>query len=331
MKQSYFLALLTLLIFFSMPVPAAAFGLEYYGIQDLINDDLTTDTIIGLQFTEPISKLDFNLNFRVYNLTTHANFDSAECTVSYMDKQSLISCRFEGMTEEKNFLTLSFKSRGRVVKKEDGYQFVSNYGISVPVNESFIIIKLPENSVLMKEIANESFSPGDGTTGSDGKHITVHWQRSGLGVGNDLEFSVLYTMPFGGPLFNILIVSMTGVVLVVMTGLAIYIKGGGPAETATSTEEAVSSVLTPDEKTIVDILKSNEYSAMQKVLVRSSEFSKAKVSRLVKSLSSRGIIEVEPMGRTNKIKLTIDREQVHGTKNGKEPTSVPGSQEETIN
>ena len=48
---------------------------------------------------------------------------------------------------------------------------------------------------------------------------------------------------------------------------------------------------------------------MQKVLVRETDFSKAKVSRLVKSLSERGVLEVEPMGRTNKIKLKIEKEE----------------------
>lgn len=326
MKQLYLLAFFALLGFALMPATADAASLEYYGIQDIINSDLTTNTNIGLQFAEPITHLDFNLDFRVYNLTAKANFDSADCNVSYNSDRSTIACDFVGMTVEKNFLTLDFTTKGRVSKSDDGYQFASEYDISVPVNESFVIIKLPENSILMKEVANESFSPGDGKLGSDGRHITVHWERNNLQPGDDLKFSVLYTMPFGGPFFNIMIVSITGVVLVVMMGLAIYIRRGGPSELPTK-EEVVSSVLTTDENTIVDILKRNNGEAMQKVLVRDTNFSKAKVSRYVKTLSERGVLRVEPLGRTNKIRLVMDKEESAVNIAKKEEPQTPPAQQ----
>jgi hypothetical protein len=325
MKQLYVLAFLTFVTLACLSVPTKAIGLEYYGIQDLIRGDLTTETTIGLQFESPISNLDFNLDFNVFNLTTKANFDSADCTVLNSDDKSSISCNFVGMTEENNFLTLNFESSGRVSKTEDGYRFISNYDISVHVNESFVIIKLPENSVLMREVANESYSPGYGKTGSDGKHITVHWEKNDLMSGDSLEFSILYTMPFGGSLFNILIVSMTGVVLIVMTGLAVYIRRGGHSEPSTTKEDVVSSVLTSDEKTIVDILKNNEGNVMQRIIVRDTVFSKAKVSRLVKSLSERGILEIEPMGRTNKIKLSINKEKETGVSESTDSTNGTGA------
>jgi len=288
-----------------------AAGLQYYGIQDVINSDLTTETTIGMQFTEPINSLSFNLDFRVSNLTAKPNFESADCNVFYVDETSMISCSFAGMTEENNFLTLSFESKGRIKKIEDGYQFTANYGISVPVNESFVLIKLPENSVLLTQDPSQSFFPSNGKTGSDGRRITVYWENSNTSNGN-MEFSVMYSTPLGGPLFNMLIVSMTGVVIVVMIGLAVYIKKGSEPNETKSEADVVSSVLTADEKSIVDILQENDGKVMQKVIVRETSFSKAKVSRLVKSLSERGVLEVEPMGRTNRIKLKINHETGSG-------------------
>ena len=58
---------------------------------------------------------------------------------------------------------------------------------------------------------------------------------------------------------------------------------------------------------IIDIL--NKYSGKigQKVIVRESDFSKAKVSRLVKSLKGRGVLDTEAIsGRENRIMLKMD-------------------------
>ena len=43
----------------------------------------------------------------------------------------------------------------------------------------------------------------------------------------------------------------------------------------------------------------------QREIVKTTDFSKAKVSRVLRSLESRGIVEVTPKGRTKKVKLSL--------------------------
>jgi uncharacterized membrane protein len=273
-----------------------AASLQYYVIEDFIHEDLSVHNIITLKFASPISRLEYQLDFKIYNLTVTSNFDLADCDIIDMDGRSRILCNFIGMTTEKNLLKLEFDTKSGIKKIGEKYQFTVNYGISLPINRAFILIRLPKNGILAEDIANQSYFPSYGKTLTDGKHIMVYWEMENLTSGDNLQFSVLYKMPVMIDYF--LLISLTFIVLVVMIGLTMYAKRKPkPME--------ITSVLNKDEKIIVDLLAKHKDKVIQKVLVRESDFSKAKVSRLVKNLKERGVIDVEPIGRTNKISLKI--------------------------
>jgi uncharacterized membrane protein len=118
----------------------------------------------------------------------------------------------------------------------------------------------------------------------------------------NLQFSVSYRPPADIPSF--IIISLTVLVIIVMVGVVAY------ARKRHHPVEVIASVLNRDEKTIVDILKQKEGNALQKVLVRESGFSKAKVSRIVKDMRERGMVEIEPVsGRENRIVLSVGKEK----------------------
>jgi len=73
-----------------------------------------------------------------------------------------------------------------------------------------------------------------------------------------------------------------------------------------SSVKVVMPLLKGDERVIVDILRERKGEAIQRALVRESDFSKAKVSRLVANLKERGIVDVEHLGRTNRVKLKLN-------------------------
>ena len=206
------------------------------------------------------------------------------------------------MTEEKNLFIMNYKTVNSVRRVDNKYQFTMNYPVSLPIDQAYIIIKLPENGVLAGENVTESYSPPDGNILTDGKKIMVYWERNGLAVGENLQFSVLYDMPItGGPLFNVIIVSLTLIIILVMVGITFYIK-----KSVKNTADIVSSVLNEDEKKVTEIIKKNGGDVIQRNIVRETDFSKAKVSRIVKNLKDRNIVEVIPMGRKNRIGNTKD-------------------------
>jgi uncharacterized membrane protein len=279
-----------------------AVDLQYYGIQNEINSDMTISTILTLKFSMPVSHLDYAFDFEIYDLKATADFSWVNCMLDDQDGRSSVSCDFMGMTPSKNTLTLEFNTNMGISMINDKYQYSSRYDVSLPVERAFMNVKLPKNGILAEEVANESFFPPDGKIYTDGWSIIVYWEKSDLNPGDSLEFSVLYTIPLvGGIFYNVVITVMTLIVIVVMLGVVFYVRRS-PRTAAT-----VKSVLNRDEKIIVDILSRYKGKIGQKVLVRESDFSKAKISRLVKNMKERGILDIEPIsGRENRIMLKID-------------------------
>jgi uncharacterized membrane protein len=280
--------------------------LEYYGIESSINDDMSIRTVMAVKFSEPVNSSEFMLEYRAYNLTSTSTFDSARCTLADEDGRSRISCDLSGITESRNLLTLTFYTKDGISSFQGKYNFSANYGISSPINESFILIKIPRSSVLSEEVANQSYIPRDGKILSDGKNIMVYWQRENLTATDDMRFSVSYAIPSVGAGFsNLFVVSIAGIVIFSMIAVAIYVRRGDDIGKAA---DVVASVLNSDEKKVVDILSRHGGKSGQKIIVRESDFSKAKVSRLVKNLKERGVVDIEPIsGRENRIILKFDK------------------------
>ena len=221
--------------------------------------------------------------------------------------KSRIICTLTGVTNTRNLLTLTLYTKEGITAFQGKYNFSTNYGISVPINEAFILIKIPRSSVLSEEPANQSYIPRDGKILSDGKNIMVYWQRENTTATDDMRFSVSYAIQAMGASFsNLFVVSIAGIVIMSMIAVAIYVRrGGGLGKT---TAEVVTSVLNTDEKKVVDILARHGGKAGQKIIVRESDFSKAKVSRLVKNLRERGVVDIEPIsGRENRIILKFEK------------------------
>lgn len=301
MKQLFMAVSVFLVFLISISANGTAAGLDYYGIESEISDDMIISSKVTLTFDEPVAHLDYSFDFEIFDLQATSDFNWVNCDLSASDTKSDISCDFMGMNSQKKTLTLEFKTREGIKVIGDRYQYTSLYEISIPVERAFVSVKLPKNGILTEEVANESYFPSDGDIFTDGRHIIVYWERSNLNVRDVIDLSVLYNIPMiGGAFYNIIITVLTIVVIVVMIGIAYYIRKTPKAA------DAVKAVLNQDEKIIIDILNDYKGKIGQKVLVRESDFSKAKVSRLIKNLYNRGVVEIEPVsGRENRILLKL--------------------------
>jgi uncharacterized membrane protein len=283
---------------------ASAVGLEYYGVELTINDDLSVDNMVVLNFDTPINKLEYSLDFEIDGLEYESSFDLADCEVENSNGGSTVSCTFIGMTEENNQLTLNFKTRDAVKEIDGNYRFTVNYGIPLPIEHTFVLIRIPQNNILAGA-ANESFFPNSGSTLTDGRRIMVFWESDNLETGENLQFSILFTRPaFTGDLMGMIIyIVAVAAIVVIVLGVFYFRKRGNKVA-------LVKSVLNRDEKRIIDILNDKGGKAGQKVLVRETDFSKAKVSRIVKSLRERGILDTKPIsGRENMVMINLGKER----------------------
>lgn len=69
------------------------------------------------------------------------------------------------------------------------------------------------------------------------------------------------------------------------------------------TKNVINTMLTPEEKTVIQVLEENDDELPQSELVSRTKLSKVKISRIIKRLESLKVISKYPYGMTNKIKL----------------------------
>jgi uncharacterized membrane protein len=78
----------------------------------------------------------------------------------------------------------------------------------------------------------------------------------------------------------------------------------------TSNNESILKLLNPNEKKVVEKIIENDGSALQSEISRMEGMTKLKAHRAVKELERKGIVTLKQYGKTNKILLTKDIEEV---------------------
>lgn len=295
--------LICLVFVLCVPVLASAETLEYYEVEARIKKDFSVSHLITLIFNSSVSHFDYSIGLEIYDLNVSNKYGTADCKVAEGLRGSIISCDFYNQPDQnKSHFTFNFSSKDSVSKLDGIYKFKADYGISQAIDRAFIAIYLPETALLATNVPNESFYPKTGNTISDGRHIIVYWERTDVKPDDVLGSEVSYVIEGPkNPFYEYIIISLAIIIIIGMVILGFYFKVISKKQKL----ETIMPLLKEDEKKIVKILSLHKGEAIQKVLVRESEFSKARVSRLVKNLKDRGIINVEPMGRTNKITLKV--------------------------
>jgi hypothetical protein len=302
MKQSNLMKQLLLLFIFFLTIPVALAQIEYYGVESTINLD-QIDYAITLKFLQPTENFVWQTDFSFYNLSVESAFQS-NCVA----KLKQINCNFSGMSNESRIVKLKFSSLEGIEQLDSKLRYRASYTIPFSIDRAFILIKLPEKAVLAEQPANASFTPADGKVMTDGRRIMVYWDRSNLTAGEGLLFSVSYTLPT--PPFDYF-----GIALIVIIG-AFIVSVGFLIFRKIKIRKILTAVLTSDEKAIIDVLTKRGGQALQKQIVRETDFSKAKVSRLIRALQKRAILKIEPVsGRENRVILVLERYEKGSSEN----------------
>ncbi|UCD02786.1 MAG: helix-turn-helix domain-containing protein, partial [Candidatus Aenigmatarchaeota archaeon] len=284
---------------------ASAQRLNYYGINAEIENNLVTMMKITMIPGTAINQLEYNPEFRIYNLTVDTQTGTSRCDFENAVRTSSISCDFYDMQENRTTITMTFYTRDVVKRIEDTYEFRTSFPVVLPADRMFTIIKLPPKAVLSEDIVNQSYFPSGGDILTDGRSIILTWEEKDLDTADKPSFSVLFEIVGGGGIFwDLTVIIMTSIVVIIMISIGIYMKRTSGRDI--KTEVKVLPLLNKDEKRIVDILAREDGEARQNMLVKESDYSKAKVSRLIKNLKERGVVDTEPIsGRENKVILKI--------------------------
>lgn len=271
--------------------------LSTYSIDADLSGQSAASVKLILTFLEPVDQFDFLLPFRISNFTAESTSGLVVCQ-NQLDGVSLISCRMN-LTKERKTIEIRFQSSDLVKPLQNGFIFTGDFSAKVPVKDVFVAIRLPEGMVLKDDVPGGATVPFSNSTSTDGRKITMLWRILDIGE-KPLNFQVFYEPAIEpGPTFGV-------PPLRVLVLLAIIFGGGIGLiffSRRRKTQEVVFSVLDDFEKRVISAIEKGGGTVNQKKIVLDTNLSKAKVSRVIKKLVERGLLEVERRGRTNIVKF----------------------------
>ena len=197
--------------------------------------------------------------------------------------------------------TFSEISHVKVRKKK--FVFEKNIRVFDSVERSVFLVKLPEGALLPE---NETkFLPLYGTIATDGRSIFVVWERKDLQEGEIQGIKLFYEFPEKKESLSFFsIITFLLLILAIAFGLwFMFLKR------KKRIKDIVLPVLKEDEKKIMEIVFRYPKGVNQKIIVKESNYSKGKVSKVLKSLAERGLVKLERRGRTNMVYPILDFEK----------------------
>ena len=250
----------------------------------------------SITFSVPVDVLKLNILGKLENFAISSNAGPVDCKTSG-DSVAIIDCSLH-LTKEKRTVELSYETNDFVKDVGGKFYFNGDFGLNYAIDQVTISIKIPEGAALSNFNNSISVFPTTATTLSDGRRIIVFWKQLNVPDNLALRYQIFFERISQPPLFQLRL-SYFVILGLSIAGAAAFIY----LKYYRKPQELVFSVLDDYERKVMNSLVGSGGEVNQKKIVQDTNLSKAKVSRIVKSLSERGLIQVEKTGRTNKIKI----------------------------
>lgn len=256
--------------------------IDYFGIDAQILDDSNANIKFTIHKTKEFS-------FRFYG-----NIKNISSNVNCIVDGELISCKSENATAI-NIQILS----DVVAKAGNTYNFNIQLELKDDVSRVTSLVTLPIGMIIKDE--NDIFPSGYRTL-SNGRNILVYWELENVSSTQPLGFRVKYQSIRPSPeIFNkfyllilLLLIALLFVALYAFKKRKVIVK----KIVRVRPEKIVMEVLDEYEKKVYEIVK-EAGKIRQNEIVAKTGFSKARVSRVLKSLAEKKLVKVEKRGRTN--------------------------------
>lgn len=190
----------------------------------------------------------------------------------------------------------------QVMEKGDSSYFVTTLRTDRSIESVETELILPERA-LLKEGGGSMISPEPSSIDTDGRRMSIKWNLESLNEDDEIAFFVAYEEP--GNLF--LIVSITSLSIVILSlVLFIYRRKGYRRK---ESRERFQHLVERERKVVDALMTSGDETMWQKELQRATDFTKSKLSRTLKKMEERNIVEKIPHGTSNKVKLVEEEDQ----------------------
>ncbi len=273
------LFIFTIFLFFLVSfVSASSYNLEFNQVDSklLVKHEISLDSsqTISLDLPSDATSLSSNLNYILS--ADKLTLSGKEVDVSYITQSAL-------------------------EKSKEGYYLVNKITFNFPVDEVQIKLVLKEGYYL----DNDKVFPKPSEIGTDGEQIFVLWNLKDVQAGNDMPVFVNIKSKSSG--WVIWLTWILGIIVGVLILYFIYdklMKGKHAVKEKKAEKAPIESHLIESEKAVISLLKQADRGEMwQRELQIKTGFSKAKLSRVIRNLESRNLVDKVPFGNTNKIRL----------------------------
>ncbi len=220
----------------------------------------------------------------------------ADCRIQTEMLETDVVCIMEA--SNRTVVIISYDSEQKVSKRDSYFLFTDSFKMIDDVVNIPILLKLPEGTGLREPVEN-SYSPQDALIGSDGRRTIINWQLNDLKKEERVDVSVAFEKIGGGNIiisefpFQFFIV----IIIIVFVGILFFYNFYWKQKTV----KIILPVLKKDEKIIYNTIIKHGDGVNQKIIVKDSGYSKAKVSKVLNSLKERGLVRLERIGRKNKV------------------------------
>jgi DNA-binding MarR family transcriptional regulator len=194
-----------------------------------------------------------------------------------------------------------------VRRADDSFELSARFSLLSPTSLFRITVILPEGYVLPVELNREPsqlrpvISP-NAVIRTDGRKLEFEWSLRDLSPEDPLWFFVRFNPIARG--------ASPYWALLAAVAVAAAFRLGQHLPLAHREPRAFGFVLREDERRVTDALLSAGGELKQNDLAREVGYSKAKVSYLVRDLEKRGVVKKSPLGRTNRIRLLVRKEEL---------------------
>ncbi len=283
--------ILILIFFILFSVPCFSQELYQYGVTAEIFENNTVGYKLTLIFVEhqnqtffiPIGSPD---NIKVESV--------ADCKIQPGMLETNVVCNMEN--SERTDVIISYNSNQKVNKRDSYFLFADSFKIRGDVEIIPILVKLPEGTGLREPVEN-SYSPENALIGSDGRRTIINWEMNDLKKGERIDVSVAFEK-IGDIIISEFPIEFS---IIIIIGIAAAIVVFYQFYWKNKSVKLILPVLKKDEKIIFDTVMKHGNGVNQKIIVKDSGYSKAKVSKVLNSLKERGLIKLERIGRKNKV------------------------------
>jgi len=268
--------------------------IQFYGAETDLGSDGNAKIKLIVTFQQPVKGFQLAIFGSIKSFEGSSNAGPVNCNVE-VGAASIIDCKMN-LTQEKRTLELKFETADFVRAVDNKNLFSLDLSLSQAIDQAVASVKLPEGYALTNTSSIPAVSPTAGSIVSDGRRIIINWNVVNLTAEQPFKFQTLYE-PLKSQ-FPVALVSTTVLSFLVLGGVGIFFY-----RRIKKPKEVILSVLDDFERRVIETMTNAGGEMNQRRVVQETNLSKAKVSRVVKRLRERGLIEVTRLGRTNKLKL----------------------------